>query len=176
MSEQNKSDEYLISVETFMKNGNFKDALFFCDKILQEDKQNAKAYFFKLLIKNEKTDVTWENSSIRKYLNDIYYYTFSEEDRNLICEVENDNSDSNNSHGLAGNNTKDRVYILSIKQAYAVNEAFLNINKKQWLRSLGSDEGCAAFIDENGVISTGGESVNSIMCVRPVIKVRLGKP
>ena len=68
--------------------------------------------------------VTWEISEIREYLNYIFFYTFSEEDRARILEttVINTNNPWNwlDMHGYVstpgGNNTTDRIFLLSIDE------------------------------------------------------------
>lgn len=64
------------------------------------------------------TEMTWENCSLRAWLNDAFYeQAFSEGEREqiLLSEVENRN---NPEYGAAGgNDTRDHVYLLSISEA-----------------------------------------------------------
>lgn len=64
----------------------------------------------------EEADVTWETCDIRKYLNNEFYYSFNETERNQIIEVTNETAD-NPWYGTSGGNpTKDRIFLLSIDE------------------------------------------------------------
>jgi hypothetical protein len=66
---------------------------------------------------NEYTDNLWENSSIREWLNTDFYNSLPESARNRIVEttVINDNNPDFGNPG--GNNTTDRIFLLSIDEA-----------------------------------------------------------
>ena len=64
------------------------------------------------------TSITWENCDLRKWLNgDFIKSAFSEEEaeRILVSDIKND--DNPQYHTQGGNNTKDRVFCLSISEA-----------------------------------------------------------
>ena len=72
---------------------------------------------------DELTDVTWETCSLRAWLNDDFYNSFSEEDRARILTVTNENPDNDIDGAgfdmmephtvLGGNDTEDRFFCLS---------------------------------------------------------------
>lgn len=109
--------------------------------------------------------VTWENSSIRKYLNTEFLEdAFSEQDRHRIekCMVEADENPMCNTD--PGNDTKDKVFLLSVLEAQKympVNQSrrctYVFGDKKRnarcswwWLRSPGFNEANAASVGDDG--------------------------
>lgn len=61
--------------------------------------------------------VTWENSEIRAYLNGEFYGTFSAQEKEIILESTVKNP-SNSQYGVAGgNDTVDKVFLLSLNEA-----------------------------------------------------------
>lgn len=65
---------------------------------------------------NKNSDVTWETCELRHYLNHEFYNTFTDKEKNQIIETNNLNSDNPwyKSHG--GNNTFDKIFILSLDE------------------------------------------------------------
>lgn len=64
---------------------------------------------------NEKGDVTWADSEIRKYLNHEFYNNFTKEEQDKIVSVFNKNLDNQWYGSLGGEDTEDRVFLLSIE-------------------------------------------------------------
>ena len=64
------------------------------------------------------TEITWENASLRKWLNNDFYNTaFNSTEKNQILLVTNENPD-NPQFGIdGGNRTKDRIFVLSFEEA-----------------------------------------------------------
>ena len=64
------------------------------------------------------TDITWENASLRKWLNNDFYNTaFNSTEKNQILLVTNENPD-NPQFGIdGGNRTQDRIFVLSFEEA-----------------------------------------------------------
>ena len=90
-------------------------------KILYKDKNKALLYT-RYIIDNmryndEDVDITWENSTLRQWLNDEFINdTFSKEEKNLITEVLNENA-KNDVYGTdSGNKTTDKVFLLSLDE------------------------------------------------------------
>ena len=110
-------------------------------KILYKDKTKALLYT-KYIIDNkryndEDVDTTWENSTIRKWLNDEFINeTFSKEEKNLITEVTNINAKNDVYNTDSGNDTNDKVFLLSIDECKkyfgksSKNKDGYNVNKK----------------------------------------------
>ena len=117
-------------------------------KILYKDNTKALLYT-KYIIDNkryndEDVDVTWENSTLRQWLNNEFINdTFSKEEKNLIVEVPNENN-KNDVYGTdSGNSTNDRVFLLSIEECKkyfgksSKNKDGYNVNNK--LATTGTD-------------------------------------
>ena len=65
---------------------------------------------------HEETEITWESSDMRKYLNGEFYNSFDESDHEKILEVTNENP-ANPWYGTSGgNSTKDKIFLLSIDE------------------------------------------------------------
>jgi len=94
-----------IEWQVLEKKGN--KALLISKKVL-----DVKAY------NKEYVDITWENSTIRKWLNKIFINAaFNGKDKNKISITTVENKD--NTYGTkGGNSTKDKVFLLSIDEAY----------------------------------------------------------
>ena len=61
-------------------------------------------------------NVTWESSSVRKWLNnDFLQESFTENERNSILETTVKNTPNATYKTLAGNNTKDKFFLLSCR-------------------------------------------------------------
>lgn len=133
-------------------------------------------------------DVTWEHCSLRYWLNhDFLDVAFTDIEEASILLTDVDNSKAENIakyHTSGGNNTKDKVFLLSYREAfkkyflcnearrsiptdYAKNKAF---SCRWWLRSPGNTQNYAAIVnfydpcDINYVTYDHG-------CVRPVLWV-----
>lgn len=65
---------------------------------------------------NKNVDITWKDSELRKYLNNEFYNRFSDEVKAKIVEVVNNNLD-NPWYGISGGeDTLDKVFILSLDE------------------------------------------------------------
>lgn len=143
--------------------------------------------------------ITWDNSSIRKWLNgDFLKAAFSEDEQvalqatSVTADINPEYPDSN-----PGSDTEDRVYLLSIQE---VIQYFGSLNIKPatptetaiangiyvsnvsgdegetawWLRSPGGYSDRAAYIvSGNKLIGNGSEVGETDYGVRPVVKVKL---
>lgn len=159
------------------------------------------------------TTQTWETCTLRSWLNGTDNYAtdkksfidvaFTEEEKNAIIETYVVNND-NLSYGTSGgNNTYDKIYLLSIEEAskkeYGFDTAFSeknearlanptdyacingthspsddNYNGVYWmLRSPGGDGKCEAYVGYNGVGDDYGNNVGRDFTVRPVLHVNL---
>ena len=107
-------------------------------------------------------DVTWETCTLRRWLNNDYYNSvFSEAEKAVIIESELHNPDNPKHHSLSrgGNDTRDKIFLLSIEEA----EKYFKDNEDRatgcwwWLRSLGSAGTEAAGIYSYGGISYSGD-------------------
>lgn len=144
------------------------------DKVL-----DAKQY-------NNEINTTWEQCSLRKWLNDSFLNTaFSKKERALIQST-TVSADKNPKYSTnPGNATTDKVFLLSINEVYKyfndfhARECALTAYAKAhgaalwWLRSPGSSYS-AAFVYPTGALVYNGESVKvSYGGVRPALWIDL---
>ena len=99
-------------------------------------------------------EVTWENSTLRKWLNDDYYKKLSEEEKNTIVEVENENPMNTKTGVSGGENTKDRLFVLSLEEMnmYLPNNHDRAIGDYWRIRTPGEEQRQALVIDPDGSI------------------------
>lgn len=138
-----------------------------------------------------KTEVTWENSTIRKWLNNEFYNkAFRNTNKNLIIENYLE-TEANVQYGTrGGNNTFDKIYLLSIygaksfsrdKEMKAFPTPYANLKTKDkgepcwwWLRSPGGSQDSVANVNHYGLIDSDGLFVdNENIAVRPALKINL---
>ena len=184
-----------VKLNNFRK-GNFEvgDTVVFGDyhgavEWLVLDKKDGKAlliskYCLDAKPYNEKYEpVTWETCTLRKWLNgEFIHETFTEEEKALICDTYLQNPDNPEYGTDGGNDTIDKVFLLSIGEAtkyfsndearmisatdYAKGqgayESILYDGNSRWLlRSPGRNNHNATCVDANGTINYVGESVNN---------------
>ncbi len=131
---------------------------------------------------NEKDKgVTWESCTLRSWLNGVFYNTaFTAEDRLRIIETVIINTDNPNYGTEGGNNTSDKVFLLSIEE---VNKYFSYRDERKvtrteyaekqgaggndngvsswWLRTPGGGRANAACVNTNGDVDYNGIWVDS---------------
>ena len=144
----------------------------------------------------EWISVTWETSTIRAWLNGEFYASaFTEQERNLIALSEVENADNPVYGKDGGNDTQDRVFLLSLDEAeryfadddarrlkptdYAVaRDVWVNSdngNAWWWLRSPGHYGRNAAGVGSFGSISNDGPYVDlGGNAVRPALRIKIG--
>jgi hypothetical protein len=66
---------------------------------------------------NSFTNVTWETCTLRKRLNERFLHTFSEQEQSRIALTTIINEDNQWYGTSGGNNTQDRIFLLSIAEA-----------------------------------------------------------
>lgn len=81
-------------------------ALLLSDKILEFRMYNAELV----------DDITWEDSTLRTYLNGEFYNSFSAADRARITETRVVNNDNPWHRTPGGNDTTDRIFLLSLEE------------------------------------------------------------
>lgn len=142
------------------------------------------------------TDVTWENCTLRRWLNnDFINAAFSAEEKSMIPTV-TVSADNNPDYSTnPGNTTQDQVFLLSITEAnkyfssdsarqckpteYAVaGGAYVDSNNGNcwwWLRSPGNAYGYAAVVDRGGggVFAYGLDVRYDGSAVRPALWIDL---
>ncbi len=119
----------------------------------------------------EYKPVTWENSSLRKWLNSEYLDdAFTKEERKGILLSSNVNED-NPSYGTeGGNDTEDYIFLLSISEAVGYQNLFPKFKSNSWLRTPGNNPSSAAFLSVDGsVMEYGYDVAGEDIKVRPVL-------
>lgn len=138
--------------------------------------------------------ITWEKCSLRKWLNkEFINEAFNKEEQKRINKTKISNKDNERYYTKGGNDTEDKVFLLSIEEAY---KYFADDNdrickptdyaKKSgaytgsrgscgwWLRSPGDDCFNAAFVDCGGdVYVRGGLVYHGDRAVRPAFWLNL---
>ena len=149
------------------------------------------------------TSVTWETSTLRKWLNDDFINSaFSDDERVLIPTVTVLADENPNYNTDPGNATNDRAFLLSITDVLKYRDveidnedsAYLPITGEEvrpteyaiacgiyvndfgshwWLRSTGMIQECAACVRPKGGIWDPGEHVDSGLGIRPALWISM---
>jgi len=126
-------------------------------------------------------ETTWENCTLRAWLNGAFFNGLPEADQARVVETALVNSDNAEYGTRAGANTRDRVFLLSLAEAnlYFRNEQARiarqgNSVKFWWLRSPGLDPILASIVTSDGSLGFAGSGVNyTTRGVRPALWVTL---
>lgn len=131
---------------------------------------------------NDEFDiVSWETCTLRAWLNGEFLKTaFTDSERVLIVETELENKDSELYRTDGGNDTVDRVFLLSLDEAEVYRQGrkqlFSDNEITSWLRSPGCSRIDAAMITMGGGVDGMGNNVdNARMGVRPAIWIDLNE-
>lgn len=143
--------------------------------------------------------VTWEDSDLREWMNSEFFTrAFSEDQRSLIAQVELVNDPNSQTGAEGGANTSDRIFALSqteasiyIADAYerellgrsslsrALNPTLVPTDEDGhvdwWLRSPGTYEFTAQYVDREGEPHTPGANVDALYGVRPALWIDISK-
>jgi hypothetical protein len=188
----------------YEQDGNAENGLEPIEWIVLDTQQNKSLLISKYGLTSEYFDrygtfgkVTWEASSLRKWLNqDFLTSVFSEEEQPTIVKTYVDNSAGQGNTDYKSvwmNNTNDQVYLLSyaeINKYFPDNESRACLPKSEvaaqtvsvdkenglcrwWLRSPGSLESQSMYVDSDG--SCHSIMAQAMYAVRPVIWVDLAK-
>lgn len=135
--------------------------------LLTKESVGEKAY------NDERVDITWEECTLRKWLNeDFYNDSFNKAQKSRICETTVKNEDNTEYNTGGGNNTTDKIFLLSIDEAEKYFE-IRDIGSWWWLRSPGVGSDFAAGVESDNDIYYYGISVNYRYSVRPALWVNL---
>ncbi len=145
----------------------------------------------------EYKDVTWADSSLRRYLNHEFYGQFSAEEKVLIAETGLVNSNNPWLGTNGGRDTTDKIFLLGLEDVvnyfgdsgqlqdknpnskYWINDQYNPGREARdengeaswwWLRSPGIRSRCAAYVNVGGSINLAGHYVNNgYGAVRPAL-------
>ena len=142
----------------------------------------------------EVEEVTWETSDIRKWLNNEFYTTAFNKAEKAKIQTSLIKNEDNSEYGTSGeNDTEDKVFLLSEKEAetlfsndkkriakateYAEESGVYGNEEKAawwWLRSPGYNSYDAVEVNENGWVDRDGHNViNSSEGERPALHLNL---
>ena len=122
-----------------------ENALLLANKIVKEEPYN-KPY-------NKRcTGVTWENCTLRKWLNEEYYNKLPESVKCRVVEAENENPDNESTGVSGGKKTTDKVFVLSLKEIemYLPNDSDRAIGEYWRTRTPGEENRQALVIGPDG--------------------------
>lgn len=198
---ENNNENRVYNPDSTMKFGNYHGAV----EWLVLDKKDGKALLIskycldaKEYDKNENNEsVTWENSTLWQWLNSCFINeAFTDEEKALICGTHLQNPDNPEYGTDGGNDTTDKVFLLSIDEAtryfasdkarmaeatdYAKEQGIYvsgkNGNSWWWLRSLGRNKSDTAYVDIGGSVRNYGSYANDGESgVRPAMWVNIGE-
>lgn len=198
---ENNNENRVYNPDSTMKFGNYHGAV----EWLVLDKKDGKALLIskycldaKEYDKNENNEsVTWETSTLRQWLNSCFINeAFTDEEKALICGTHLQNPDNPEYGTDGGNDTTDKVFLLSIDEAtryfasdkarmaeatdYAKDKGIFvseeNGKSWWWLRSLGRNNSDAAYVDIGGSVRNYGSYANDGESgVRPAMWVNIGE-
>ena len=124
------------------------------------------------------TQVTWETSALRAYLNGEFYNTFSAEDQAEILETRIANPFNDHFKTTAGNSTVDSIFILSQEEIDAYfPDGSGAAGDTYWTRTPGIDQRFCVMVNEAGTKNNYGYRVNNPLGgVRPAMWVKVAIP
>ena len=149
---------------------------------------DAKPYY------EEVEEVTWETSDIRKWLNNEFYTTAFNKAEKAKIQTSLIKNEDNSKYGTnGGNDTEDKVFLLSEKEAATLfsndeeriakateyaEKSGVYVNEEKaacwWLRSPGILSNRAAEVYDSGVVYRLGEYVSDYSGgVRPALHLNL---
>lgn len=118
------------------------------------------------------TDITWEHSDIRAYLNNTFYDNLSPAQQLRIQETSIINDDNQRFEIPGGNDTVDKIFLLSIDEAESyLSQGYETFNTM--LRSPGSDSTRAALFAHGDIYYSGNPVINGNAGLRPAIWITL---
>ena len=142
----------------------------------------------------EFEDVTWETSDIRQWLNNEFYTTAFNKTEKAKIQTSLIKNEDNSEYGTSGgNDTEDKVFLLSEKEAETLfsdeeeriakateyaEKSGVYVNKEKaawwWLRSPGYSSRDAAGVGSHGWVDRSGYNVSSYFDgVRPALHLNL---
>lgn len=158
------------------------NAFLMADRVLAE-----RSYLAIEDIGEEEPVFTWETCALRRWLNqDFYQSAFSQEEQAAVLTSTVVNEDNADTGTDGGNDTEDKIYLLSVKEAGKAEYGFdtdldkesetreqENYSSGWWLRTPCAGD-CAALVDGWGVVNrTQGTFMSGKRGVRPVLHLNL---
>ena len=119
--------------------------------------------------------VTWERCTLRRYLNEEFFNNFTDGEKSIIAQTFLENKDNLKTSTQGGNNTVDRVFLLSIDEArqYNIEDYSRNVRNYWWLRSPGAMQDKASLVTSSGAVFDEGHYVSVAYGVRPAMYLKI---
>lgn len=116
-------------------------------------------------------NVTWESSSIRKWLNEEFLQeNFTDDERNNILETTVKNKPNATYNTPAGKDTKDKFFLLSCDEAEKYYDALHITTTCWWLRTPGAFANSMSFVyRDKTIMDYGYEVTNTKITIKPVM-------
>jgi len=148
----------------------------------------------------DRVDVTWETCTLRQWLNNDFYHSFSREEQSWIVMTTNRNVNNQWFGTNGGNNTQDKIFLLSLAELvhyfgdsgqlknrnpnskYCIDDKYnqkriakyIDIAAWWWLRSPGVSSYSAALVIDDGYVDLSGYYVYRVDGgVRPALWLNL---
>jgi len=184
-----KDKDFITAKKEFIAAGDYKDS---ADKVVQMEQQIIRkckrgdeliigdAYWYLIETKDNKallmkkaaikgkayndllSDVTWEKSSLRQWLNSEFIedvFTTAERQQVMLSTITPQN---NAVYGtLGGEATQDYVFLLSASDVELYKKQLTHLENNSWLCSPGSAQNTAAFLSVKGTVMNYGYEVTS---------------
>jgi hypothetical protein len=122
-----------------------------------------------------QTNITWEDCTLRKYLNDGFLNTFSAAQQENIVKTNVINKDNAEYGTIGGNDTIDKIFLLSIDEKMVLDPRNAKYQGKiewWWLRSISRDGGPVHTYYYGG-IDFNGANPDYAWGVRPALWLNL---
>lgn len=111
---------------------------------------------------NKSEEITWENATIRQWLNIEFLadnFSILEKNRITLSNVVNADNPIYKTDG--GNNTKDYFFLLSIDEVEKYNSICTKLKSYSWLRTPGNNQSSVVFITMEGKVMDYGYKATS---------------
>ena len=166
LADYQDSQTQLVTAETrLLKGAQAGDKVAFgtCDWVVLDAQSDGALLTLEKPLKEpqcfqeQKTELSWTDTSLCRWLNDSWMTeTFSAEEQAM----------------LGDSDAKSKVFLLSDKEWTAYGSQLKPVKCNWWLRTPGTQKGCAMFVDPYGTVMEAGYPVNAVMKVRPSVWVR----
>ena len=178
---RNSETKLCVTEQIIMQQSKVGDNVFFGEyHWLVLDKTDSAVLLVKSLpingfaYHNKKENVTWENSSLRSYLNNKFLNeTFSEDAKDVIIKTEITVPDNKDYKTVGGNATIDKVFLLNAEQFLQYKDILSNYMRDYWLINPGAAQSMAQFVSYGEVMDYGYDVTNTNIYIRPAMWVSI---
>lgn len=190
-------NDYINAKNTFRDLGDYKESESHLTEAEIENIRNAKigdsvlygSYKWLILEKNESKvfliksepingyayhnidkDITWENCTLRKYLNDNFLSkTFCDEMIERIVDSHVSIPDNTTYKTIGGKDTTDKLFLLNGQEADKYKNILNNFLRDWWLITPGKTQNTAQFVSYGKVMNYGYQVTNTNINIRPAM-------